>query len=434
MTDSTQSRRRFLSAGAGGLGASAVWASGRVLGANDRMNVGMIGLGRRGTYLLQLVLKRAAEKRDVQVVAVSDVYRKNLNRAAQMASESKKFLHHEELLAQGHIDAVFIATPDHWHAPITLGAFSAGKDVYCEKPISLGVEEALMVEREAEKQKRILQVGAQALSWSKWRKAKEVIGSGALGPVISCHGSYSRNVPMGDWNYPIDANAGPHATGEDFIDWKKWLGPAPSRPFNADHFFRFRKYWAYSGGIATDLHYHTLAPFHLAVANEYPTRVVGMGGIWLQNDGREVPDTFLNAADYPGKWSVTVQSSQHNEHGPRAMIRGQFATMLLTDDWGGNSQVSNPVRIVGEKPYLDEFRKKFGSAEVIIPGTEHGGNAEHVDNFFECIRSREQPSCNASIAARVMVHIGLSVRSYREGKMFYFDSRRGKVLDHFVRT
>jgi len=420
-------RRSFLHAAGAGLGVAVLpKANARVLGANDRINVGVIGLGARGSYLLQAAVERGRTKGDVQVVAVCDVYQRRLTRGTEVAPGAKPYVYHEELLARTDLDAVMIATPDHWHAPITLRAFESARDVYCEKPMTHTVEQAAQVVRKARELKRILQVGVQSLSWSKWHKAKDAIAAGMLGQVVCCHGTYSRNDPEGDWNWPIDADAGPNAGGEAHIDWKQWLGPAPKRPFDADRFFRFRKYWDYSGGIATDLHYHTVAPFHLAVKNEHPTRVVGMGGLWIYSDGREVPDTFLNAADYPSKFSVLVQSSQNNAYGPVTMIRGQHATMLLGDDWEGREL--DHIRIVPEKPFAEEFLKKHGKDEIIIPGAGNEGDARHVDNFFDCIRSRQQPVCDADLSYKVMVHIGLAVRSYREGKVFYFDPVREKVL------
>jgi len=420
-------RRSFLASAGAGLGAALIRpAQARVPGANDRVNVGVIGLGARGSHLLKMAVERSEQKGDVQVVAVCDVYRKRVNRGAQVAKGATPYAFHQELLARKDIDAVMIATPDHWHAPITLAALNSGRDVYCEKPMTHTVEEGIEVAQTAEAQKRILQIGVQSLSWAKWRKAKEAIDAGMLGEVVSCHGTYSRNVPSGDWNWPIDAGAGPDGTGEAFIDWKQWLGAATERPFSADRFFRFRKYWDYSGGIATDLHYHTVAPFHMCVKNEYPWRVIGMGGLWTYNDGREVPDTFMNAADYPSRFEVLVQSSQNNAYGPQAMIRGRKATMLLGDDWEGRE--FSYIRIVPEQPFAEEFKKKFGQDETRVEGAGNEGDMKHVDDFFECIRSRQQPNCNADIALKVMTHIGLAVRSYREGKVFFFDPKEMKVL------
>ncbi len=419
-------RRTFLAAAGAGVGMRLVdGAQGRVRGANDRINVGLIGVGGRGFRHLQLVQQRIETKGDVRIVAVCDVYQKRLNEAVNAAPGAKPYVYHQELLEHAGLDAVFIAAPDHWHAPITLAAFERGLDVYCEKPMTHTVEESIRVTHAAEAGNRILQVGVQSVSWDKWRKAKESIDAGMLGQIVSCHGTYSRNVPSGDWNWKIDEDAGPTAKGEARIEWKQWLGAATHRPYEADRFFRFRKYWDYSGGIATDLHYHTVAPFHMAVKNEHPTRVAGMGGLWTYNDGREVPDTFLNVADYPSKFQILIQSSQNNAYGPQAMIRGQHATMLLGDDWEGRDFTY--IRIVPEKPFAAEFKKKYGKDEIRIEGAGNEGDQKHVDNFFDCVHSRRQPNCNADLAGKVMTHIGLAVRSYREGKVFYFDPKRERV-------
>jgi predicted dehydrogenase len=416
-------RRIFLAAA--GAGMLAAGARGRAVGANDRVNVGIIGIGGRGARLQKLIQQRIDAKGDAEIVAVCDVYQKRLNEAARAAAGAKTYAYHEEMLEKGGLDAVFIATPDHWHAPITLIALKKGLDVYCEKPMTHTVEEAGKVAHAAAASDRILQVGVQSVSWAKWHKAKEAVDAGMLGQIVSCHGTYSRNDPSGDWNWKIDEDAGPAAKGDARVEWKQWLGPAPKRPFDADRFFRFRKYWDYSGGIATDLHYHTVAPFHLCVKNEHPTRVAGMGGLWTYHDGREVPDTFLDVADYPSKFQILVQSSQNNAYGPQAMIRGREATMLLGDDWEGRE--FSYIRIVPERPFAAAFRKKYGSAELRIEGAGNEGDQKHVDNFFESVRSRRQPNCNADLASKVMTHIGLAVRSYREGKVFYFDSNKEKV-------
>ncbi len=195
-----------------------------------------------------------------------------------------------------------------------------------------------------------------------------------------CQGTYSRNAPGGDWNWPVDQHAGPDGKGANCIEWKQWLGPAPERDFNADRFFRFRKYWDYSGGIATDLHYHTVAPFHLAVKNDHPTRVAGLGGIWVHKDEREVPDTFLTAADYPGEYSLNVHSSQANALGIRTLIRGEKATLYGGADWEGESY--GVLRVVPEEPFKDEFKKRWEKEEYIIPNIEDEGRSQTRRQFL----------------------------------------------------
>jgi len=420
-------RRNFVQAA----GVSAALATrGRILGANDRINAAVIGLGARGAYHLEMVLHRASEKSDVAVVALCDVYQARLSKAAKKAPEAKQYTHHEELLDRKDIDAVFIATPDHWHAPITMMALDAGRDVYCEKPVTHTVEEAARVSAKVRDSKRVMQIGVQALSWNRWHKIREIVHAGTLGQVVAVQGTYSRNDPKGDWNWPIDPGAGPDAAGDQHIDWKQWLGPAPQRPFDADRFFRFRKYWDYSGGIATDLHYHIVAPFHLALENDHPFRVSGAGGLWVYNDGREVPDTFLTAADYPGKYNLMVQSSQVNEMGPLMMLRGTHATIHLGDEWEGpQGRNTSIARIVPETPFRDEFRKKWGKDEIIVENVGNEGDHKHVDNFFDCVRTRQQPNCPADMGYKVMTAIDLSVRSYRENKTFTVDPSSGRLLN-----
>jgi predicted dehydrogenase len=417
---------------AGSIATGRARSAARVVGANGKINTAVIGVGGRGSYLLQRALHRAQEKNDVAIVALCDVYQHRLTAAQEAARKQghdpKTYTLHQELLQRTDLDAVMIATPDHWHAPITLAAFDRGLDVYCEKPMTHTVEEAEVVAAKAREKQRVMQIGVQALSWRRWHKIKEIIAAGTIGQVVAVQGTYSRNDTHGDWNWPINAAAGPNATGEDHIDWNQWLGSAPQRAFDADRFFRFRKYWDYSGGIATDLHYHIVAPFHLAVENAHPSRVAGMGGLWVYNDGREVPDTFLTAADYPGKWSMTVQSSQVNEIGPTMMLRGTMATIHLGDEWEGpQGRNTSFARIVAETPYRDEFRKKNGTDELIIENVGNDTDQPHVDNFFDCVHSREQPNCNADLGWKVMTAIDLSVRSYRQNRVFVVNPATGRT-------
>lgn len=425
--NSAATRRDFLKCSLAGAG---VLASGRAMGANDRINVGMIGLGGRGSYLFDMVLHRVAEKSDVQVAALCDPYQARLSKAATKVPAAKTYTHHQELLAHPGLNAVVIATPDHWHAPITLAALDRGLEVYCEKPMTHTLEEARVVRDRVREKNRIMQVGVQALSWDRWHKIRDVVQAGTLGKVVAVQGTYSRNNQSGDWNWKIDPAAGPDGKDDLHIDWKQWLGNAPERPFDADRFFRFRKYWDYSGGIATDLHYHIVAPFHLALENEHPSRISGMGGLWVYNDGRETPDTFLTAADYPGKYSLMVQSSQVNEIGPTMMIRGTHATMHLGDEWEGpQGRNVNTARVVPETPFRREFRSKWSKDELVLEGVGNEGDQKHVDNFFDCIRTRQKPNCDADLGYKVMTAIDLSVRSYRQSKVFLFDPRAERITN-----
>jgi predicted dehydrogenase len=432
---SYQSRRSFIrntGIAAAALASRPAWP--KIIGANDRINVAVIGLGARGSDHLNLLLQHRANKPDIEIVALCDVYQKRLSMASAKAPSAKTYVHHQEILQRKDIDVIFTATPDHWHAPITLAAMESGKDVYVEKPMTHTVEQGKVVAHRAKELKRVVQVGVQGLSWNRWHKIKEIIQSGMIGQVVEVEGTYSRNAPGGDWNggewWTIDPAAGPNASGDAHIDWEQWIGEAPHRAFDADRFFRFRKYWDYSGGIATDLHYHVVAPLTFAVAEEFPTRVSGMGGKWVYDDGREVPDTFLTAADYPSKWSMTVESSQVNENGPRTVIRGTKATINLSDEWEGPpSRQYAYADIVPESSYVDDFVKKNHDSLVRIDGVGNEGDLKHVDNFLDCVRTRNQPNCHADLAYKTLIATDLSVRSYRNGKMYYFDFEKEVVTE-----
>jgi predicted dehydrogenase len=180
--------------------------------------------------------------------------------------------------------------------------------------------------------KRIVQVGSQTTSLDQWWKAKKAVADGAIGPMLMSQGSYHRNSTAGEWNWPIDPGADPDKSGENYIDWKMWLGPAPKRPWNADRFFRFRKYWDYSGGIATDLFFHVAAPLNICWSeSQYPSKVVAGGGIYVFKDECEVPDTFHLIADYPKGDSVVLTSTMGNSQHIPGLIRGNLASIIMVE-------------------------------------------------------------------------------------------------------
>ena len=409
-------------------------ASARPLGANDRINTGHVGVGGQGTTLLRRVVKRSQDQADVRVVAVCDLYNRRKTRARETADleESSAYHDYREVLARTDVDAVFIATPDHWHSTVAIDAMKQGKDVYLEKPMTRTVEQAKEVYQASLKYGRIHQGGASGASSPWCWKAREIIEQGLIGKVIWCQTSYSRNNPQGEWNWEIDADAGPDASGEAYVDWETWLGPAKHRSWSPDRFFRFRKFWDYSGGIATDLMYHRLTPLHVAFGPGFPRRVVGTGGIWYcqeimdpttgKLDVREVPDTFTISADYWSKLSVNIPSSLVNDTGVPTMIRGHKADLYPLEGRGQGGQ--RGLRIVPQSPYRKEFQQQHGKEELII---EAEPREEHMSNFFSCMRSRSQPALNALVAYQVMCTIGMSVESYKMGRHLYFDAEKEKV-------
>ncbi len=445
-------RREFL-ATAGALGVTAKSfaaakpaASGRVLGANDRINVGVIGTGGRGFYVAREFSKVGEGKGNARIAMVCDVYQKRVNKGKD-AYKCDGTLDYREVLSKSDIDAVIVATPDHWHAPIALAAMDAGKDVYLEKPMCHTVDEARRLSETVRETKRILQVGSQTTSGDQWHQAKRAIGEGMIGPMIMSQGSYHRNSIEGEWNWPIDKEAGPDGKGENYIDWKMWLGNATKRDWvkdmGADRFFRFRKYWDYSGGIATDLFFHVVAPMNICWGEpQFPHRVMSGGGIYsfskLPEDptkpDREVPDTFHLIGEYAKGHSLVLSSSMANSQHIPGLIRGHGASLTMVEH--GRFEGYSPFitlkaeKARGGKFVVPELEAKFeGKDEIKIPVADNPTMPTHVGNFLDCMRSRQKPTLDVDTAARAQVLITMAVQSYRQGKVLYFDDKTWKVSD-----
>jgi predicted dehydrogenase len=455
-------RRDFLkTVGATGLAASAVntlgakttskMSGGRVIGANDRINVGVIGCGGRGPYVADVFDKVGKQNNSCQITAVCDVYEKRKREQAEHF-KAKGYLDYRELLAQKDVDAVLIASPDHWHAKMALDAMDQGKDVYLEKPMVHTNDEAHQLVNTVRETKRVLQVGSQTTSADIWWKAKKAIADGMIGKMIMSQGSYHRNSFEGEWNWPIDKEAGPDGKGDNFIDWNMWLGSAfklaPKRAYDADRFFRFRKYWDYSGGIATDLFYHVVAPLNICWDEpQFPTKVMATGGIYVFKDEREVPDTFHLLAEYAKGHSLVLSSSMANDTHIPGIIRGHAGSIIMVE----HGQFEGMVPYITVKPQLrrkpdaprdaapeplggPEYAQKFGTKDVRIPIDQKDPMVIHVENFLECMHTRQKPHLDVETGARAVVVINLAVQSYREGRTLYWDEKRWKASDKPVKA
>ncbi len=394
----------------------------RVLGANDRINVGHIGVGGMGTAHLRAFVQQSEKDKDIQVVAVCDVYTVRKERAQKLAKLDSKDVYHDyrDLLARRDIDAVVIATPDHWHGQMALDAVTAGKDVYLQKPMTYTIEEARAVTEAAEKHGRIVQVGSQGVSDPRNVLARKVVESGQIGELLWATATASRNSLIGEWNYyRIEKEATPET-----VDWPRWLGTAPKRPFSPERYFRWRKYWDYSGGIATDLFYHSLGPVLFAMGPQFPVAVTGSGGIYVQKD-RDVPDTYCSIIEYP-QFFINLSGSMCNAAGvkyfPR-VIYGHKGTIT----YEGNNVVVYPEILEG--PRGRPARTADRAPKVYEAPKVENAHRLHTDNFFECMRTRKQPNLNAMLGYQIMVAIKLGVDSYREGKVKFFDPKTQRVTD-----
>jgi len=431
MSGDKLNRREFVKTAVGASVAAATIThthsvQGRVLGANDRINIGVIGVGGRGSGLLKWAIDTGQNAETAaQVVAVCDVYAKR-KRLAEETAKCQSYFDYREILDRKDIDAVIIATPDHWHEKMAVEAVERGKDVYLEKPMTRTVEEAKKVYEAVKRTGRVMQIGSQTTSSDQWWKARQAIKEGMIGKLIMSQGSYHRNSRDGEWNWRIDTAAGPDAKGDDFIDWKMWLGEAPKRKYDADRFFRFRKYWDYSGGVATDLFYHVMAPMNICWGEaQIPLRVTGTGGIYVFNDGREVPDTFTLTADFAKGHTVVLSSSMANDTHIPGLIRGHEGTIMMVPHGRFEGRVDQ-ITITPQGLYKKQFEEKYETGEVVMKCEPR---PSHMENFLRCVRTRETPVLDALTAYKAMVTIAMSVQSYREGKVLYFDERKQKVIE-----
>ncbi len=326
LEDKTIRRRDFVKRTGAGL--AALGAAPAVLGSTDensKLKFAVIGVGGRGSGHVNKILDFSKDH-NLELAAVCDIYRPRLESAVKK-SGAKGYSDYRKLLEQGDIDCTVIATPDHWHAKMCIDSLNAGCDVYCEKPWTRYAHEAKEVYHLVKKLGKILQVGTQHTADGRYWAAKDAIEKGLVGKLVWSQTSYSRNSVGGEWNYRVQKNASP-----ENLDWEAFLGSSAKKPFNREHFFRFRKYWDYSGGIATDLHYHKLAPILLAVGADFPWRVTSGGGIWVHKDPghqspREVPDTFMTLIDMPQEHSLVLASSMANATGLPDFIRGHEANL-----------------------------------------------------------------------------------------------------------
>jgi predicted dehydrogenase len=419
-------RRDFLSTAALGV-SGALFSSShhRAFGyfANEMIGIAVIGCGGMGTGHLNELVRRKETSR-VSVRAVCDVYQRRLSRAKSI-SGAEGYLDYRKLLERSDLDAVLIATPDHWHSKIAIDALDAGKHVYVEKPMTHTVEQALALRDAVSRTGKILEVGPQATGNDSYWKAHEAIKAGRIGKVTWGHACYNRNARICLFNehQKIDPTAGPGKSGDDYIDWDMWLGHewglAPKIAWNPEHFFRFRKYWPYNGGVATDLLYHKLSPMLLAIAGpngEYPIRVSAGGGLYIEKDGRDIPDTFLMTVDYPSEFSLFLASTLTNDDGIPDRIYGKYGTMEL----GGEPSLT------ANGEMSQEFRAANGDQmEARVPVTER---PDMKDNFLRAIRGEGTLHCNVHLGASTMVAIKMGVESYRQKKTLQFDAATGKVI------
>ena len=257
---------------------------------SDRIGLAVIGAGGMGMADVATALRIPG----VELVAACDVFDGRLEQARQRYGDVFTTRHYEDVLARDDIDAVIVGTPDHWHQKISIDAMRAGKSVYCEKPMVHRIEEGHDLIRAQQETGKTFQVGSQGMSSLGNEKAKELYEAGAIGELNYAEGFWARNDPIGAWQYPI-----PEDASEETVDWERFLGDAPSRPYDPLRIFRWRNYRDYGTGVSGDLFVHLFSSLHFVVSSKGPDRIQATGGLRYWEDGREVPDVLLGMFDYP---------------------------------------------------------------------------------------------------------------------------------------
>jgi predicted dehydrogenase len=405
-------RRDFIRIGAGSvaLGAAAkntllnptpMWGAGRAVAPSDRVRFASIGTGTRGCELLQASL----DVPGIECVAACDLYDSRHEAARESVQKQVPVTrNYREILDRKDVDAVIVAVPDHQHRRVVLDACAAGKDVYCEKPMSHNVADGFAMVEAVRKNNRILQVGSQRVSSIVYAKARELYAAGALGDVFYIQGSSDRNSASGAWVYPIPPDA-----NEQTIDWNEFLVDAPKRPFDAARFFRWRCFSDYGEGLPGDLFVHLMSGiFFISGMNEVPQRAQSSGGLFRWKHGRDFPDLIETLYDFPNL-QVALRCNLNNAGGEPIRfcgtkgtmeINGQTLTFVPQDDSAKPETYSTkgwPARLRNQ--YLAQWAADHPlppprdyqtiEAETFTAPAEYDDVSAHQANFFDAVRTRK---------------------------------------------
>ena len=427
-------RRDFLLGTVGVVGASALPASaapavqtsstGRVLGANDRARVGVIGTGRQG----QGVLRGHQRLADVEIAAICDVFEPNLAKAGEIAPAAARHADFRRVLDDKTIDAVVIGTPDHWHALLTVLACQAGKDVYVEKPTSVAIAEGRAMVEAARKYNRIVQVGTQQRSQPHFQKAAEIVKSGQLGDITLVRCWNAGNLPASGIGNPPDGD--PPAG----LDWDLWLGPAKKVPFNPNRFgvvsdawSHFRWFWDYAGGMMTDWGVHLIDIVQMAMNVDAPLEASTIGGKFHLTDNRETPDTIVATYRYPD-FVMTYENRVCNsmpitgrQYGIEFL--GSSATLFVDRErYELRPEPDTAIRTQGGQP----VPRPDTTTVAATPADMH---PSHQRNFIDCVKSRALPICDIEIGHRSSSTAILGNMALRSGQTVVWDGKAERVTN-----
>lgn len=393
----------------------------RVLGANDRVRMGYVGLGNRGDQVHDAFLEHG----DQQTVAICDLRDDYLDFAeTKSRANPKRYKDYRRLLEDKEVDAVAIATPDHWHALMMIDACNAGKDVYVEKPLSLTVLEGRKMVEAAERTKRVVQVGIQRRSAPFLKEAAEFVRSGGIGHVTVAKGYHVLN----EW--PLGIGNPPDSTPPNEEQWDQWLGPAPKVPYNKNRtYYRFRWFYNYSGGQLTNFGVHYMDMLRWCFGQDAPRAVTALGGKYVVGDNREIPDTLEVLWHFDGPTMMVFSQYNANAAGGNIRssemeLRGTKGTMYLDlNRWEVVPEQVADVEVPDRTPLDRQHERAWGkSRKPAIEGRAAKGSADtafHARNFLDCVKSRAKCNCDIltghlSTSATLIGNIALKTKSYLE--------------------
>jgi predicted dehydrogenase len=431
--NSTITRRTFMKAGAASALTAASWA--RVYGANERIGIGMIGIGLMG----RIHTRNFAKQADASIVGVCDVYDPRADVAAQIVGGNViKCRDFRRLLDNKDIDAVVVSTPDHWHALMMMMACAAGKDVYVEKPLTLFVREGRWMIDVAKRYKRVVQVGVQNRSAPNFQRAREFVQQGKLGQIVAVQDTYCRNLMPGFGN-PPDQDPPKE------LDWDLWLGPAPARAYNPNRgIYHFRWIWDYAGGQVTNLGQHSLDIVQWFTGASAAKSVYSTGGRFYLKDNMETPDSQDVLIDYPGFTGVCQyrEATQGREglgmggvvfYGTRGMMSvGRSGYEVFpdrkADPFNTMANILGGHPVGGPQPVPEPKDQFWTEKEKDTSGDGTRDYILHTRNFLDCIRSRQQPIADIESAHAVVTTCHLANISLRIGRKITWDADEEQIV------
>ncbi|MBV8819858.1 MAG: Gfo/Idh/MocA family oxidoreductase [Acidobacteriaceae bacterium] len=398
------SRRKFIGTMASGL-ATTLASPGGVLGANDRIRAGIIGIGDRGTE----ITRQAMQCDNVDFVAFADVYTRRLEAAKRLAPNATTYVDHRRLLEDKSIDAVLIATPQHLHCEHFVHSLQAGKHVYQEKTMAFTVDHAKRM-RAAYRtaSKRTVQIGHQSCSSGQVADSMDFLTDNKLGQITAIHMHMYRNTPHGkaQWSRPVYPDMNP-----ENILWDSFQGEAPKHDFDPNRYINWRFFWDYSGGNVYENMCHQLSFWYKCLNLQIPKAVNMTGGLYLWKDGREVPDTMNVSLEQPEDVLISWDSGFGNNQ------LGVSEDVLGTD---GTIAKSQQIRYLPQK-----VNRPAG--EELVGRTTTSPNA-HMANFFDCIRSGRETNCPFDLGYRVSIACRMAVESYRRGRTMRWDAHKEEIV------